>query len=92
VPDWPRGALASRDDKDLTREFSGLAAGLGDALGGQTAVLDGELVVLNEQDQPEFALMQERLCRYQQDSRSPNCRPATWCCARHPGAPVLMRP
>ena len=59
-------ALASRNDKDLTREFHGLAAGLGDALGGQAAVLDGELVVLNELGQPEFALMQERRGRYQQ--------------------------
>lgn len=59
-------ALASRNDKDLTAEFAALAAGLGDALGGQAAVLDGELVVLNEQGQPEFALMQERRGRYQQ--------------------------
>ncbi len=58
--------LTSRNDKDLTAEFAVLADALGDALGGRAAVLDGELVVLNEYGQPEFALMQERRGRYQQ--------------------------
>src|ERR1700754_3101090 len=52
-------ALMSRNDKDITAEFAELAGGLGDALGGRAAVLDGELVVRNEFGQPEFALMQE---------------------------------
>lgn len=43
-----------------------LAGGLGDALGGRAAVLDGELVVLNEAGKPEFGLMQERRGLYQQ--------------------------
>ncbi len=59
-------ALTSRNGNDLTREFAVLAGGLGDALGGRAAVLDGELVVLNEHGQPEFALMQERRGQYQQ--------------------------
>ena len=58
--------LTSRNDKDITAEFAELAGGLGDALGGRAAVLDGELVVRNELGQPEFALMQERRGRYQQ--------------------------
>jgi bifunctional non-homologous end joining protein LigD len=58
--------LTSRNDKDLTDEFAVLQGALGDALGGRAAVLDGELVVLNEFGQPEFALMQERRGRYQQ--------------------------
>lgn len=64
----PSGAmtLTSRNDKDITAEFAELADDLGDALGGRAAVLDGELVVLNEYGQPEFALMQERRGRYQQ--------------------------
>ena len=59
-------ALTSRNDIDITAEFASVAGGLGDALGGRAAVLDGELVVLNELGQPEFALMQERRGRYQQ--------------------------
>jgi bifunctional non-homologous end joining protein LigD len=59
-------ALTSRNGNDLTAEFAVLSGGLGDALGGQAAVLDGELVVLNEAGQPEFGLMQERRGRYQQ--------------------------
>ena len=58
--------LTSRNDKDLTTEFAVLAGALGDALGGRAAVLDGELVVLNELGQPEFAQMQERRGLYQQ--------------------------
>jgi bifunctional non-homologous end joining protein LigD len=58
--------LTSRNDKDITAEFAEPAGGLGDALGGRAAVLDGELVVRNEFGQPEFALMQERRGRYQQ--------------------------
>ncbi|MFL6124273.1 non-homologous end-joining DNA ligase [Actinophytocola sp.] len=59
-------ALTSRNGNDLTEEFAVLAGGLGDAMGGRAAVLDGELVVLNEAGQPEFGLMQERRGRYQQ--------------------------
>jgi len=64
----PDGTMAftSRNDNDLTREFAALADGLGDALGGRAAVLDGELVVLNEHGQPEFALMQQRRGLFQQ--------------------------
>jgi bifunctional non-homologous end joining protein LigD len=59
-------ALTSRNGNDLTEEFAVLADELGDALGGRAAVLDGELVVLNEAGQPEFGLMQERRGRFQQ--------------------------
>jgi bifunctional non-homologous end joining protein LigD len=59
-------AVTSRNGNDLTDEFAVLAGGLGDALGGRAAVLDGELVVLNEAGQPEFGLMQERRGRFQQ--------------------------
>ena len=59
-------ALTSRNGNDLTDEFVVLAGGVGDALGGRAAVLDGELVVLNEAGQPEFGLMQERRGRFQQ--------------------------
>jgi bifunctional non-homologous end joining protein LigD len=58
--------LSSRNDKDITAEFADAVGGLGAALGGRAAVLDGELVVRNELGQPEFALMQERRGRYQQ--------------------------
>jgi bifunctional non-homologous end joining protein LigD len=59
-------ALTSRNGNDLIAEFAVLAGGLGDALSGRAAVLDGELVVLNEAGQPEFGLMQERRGRLQQ--------------------------
>jgi bifunctional non-homologous end joining protein LigD len=64
----PDGTMVftSRNGNDLTEEFAVLAGGFGDALGGRAAVLDGEVVVLNEVGQPEFGLMQERRGRYQQ--------------------------
>jgi bifunctional non-homologous end joining protein LigD len=54
-------AITSRNGNDLTAEFAVLAGGLGYALGGRAAVLDSELVVLNESGQPEFGLMQDWL-------------------------------
>jgi ATP dependent DNA ligase domain len=59
-------AVTSHNGNDLTEEFAVLAGGLGDVLAGRAAVLDGELVVLNESGQPEFGLMQERRGRYHQ--------------------------
>lgn len=59
-------ALTSRNGNDITDEFAAVYPGLGAALGGRAAVLDGELVVLNEHGQPEFGLMQERRGRFQQ--------------------------
>ncbi|MFI5614331.1 non-homologous end-joining DNA ligase [Amycolatopsis sp. NPDC051903] len=50
--------LTSRNDNDFTGRFPELAGVLGDALGGRPAVLDGEIVALDEQGHPDFGLLQ----------------------------------
>jgi len=61
--------LTSRNGNDLTAEFAGLTGVLAPALEGRGAVLDGEIVVYNEDGQPEFGLLQERRGHYQTSSR-----------------------
>ncbi|WP_020660138.1 non-homologous end-joining DNA ligase [Amycolatopsis benzoatilytica] len=58
----PNGAtlLTSRNNNDFTTRFPQLAGALGDALGGRSAVLDGEIVALDEQGRPDFGLLQNR--------------------------------
>ncbi len=58
----PTGAtrLTSRLGNEITNTYPDLAGVVTDALGGRAAVLDGELVVLNAQGRPDFALMQSR--------------------------------
>lgn len=55
-----RVTLRSRNLNDLTDEFPELA-GLATALGGRRAVLDGEIVALDESGRPSFQLLQNRL-------------------------------
>ncbi|WP_134661776.1 MULTISPECIES: non-homologous end-joining DNA ligase [unclassified Amycolatopsis] len=52
--------LTSRNDNDFTTRFPQLAGALGDALGGRPAVLDGEIVALDEHGRPDFGLLQNR--------------------------------
>jgi bifunctional non-homologous end joining protein LigD len=54
-----RGALRvfSRTERDMTDRYPELA-GLADALGGRDAILDGEVVVLDEQGRPSFEALQ----------------------------------
>src|SRR5262249_40587664 len=51
--------LVSRNQNDLTGQFSELRQ-LADSLKADTAILDGEVVALDEQGRPSFSLMQQR--------------------------------
>jgi bifunctional non-homologous end joining protein LigD len=52
--------IISRNGLDNTHVYPELAA-LGEALGDRPAVLDGEICVLDENDRPSFALLQQRM-------------------------------
>jgi bifunctional non-homologous end joining protein LigD len=51
--------LVSRNHNDLTGRFSELRA-LSQSINAKNAVLDGEVVVLDDQGRPSFSLMQQR--------------------------------
>ncbi|MDT8915255.1 non-homologous end-joining DNA ligase [Amycolatopsis sp. PS_44_ISF1] len=50
--------LTSRNRTDFTTRYPELAGAFGDALGGRAAVLDGEIVALDEHGRPDFGLLQ----------------------------------
>jgi bifunctional non-homologous end joining protein LigD len=50
--------LTSRNRIDFTPRYPELAGAFGDALGGRPAVLDGEIVALDERGRPDFGLLQ----------------------------------
>jgi bifunctional non-homologous end joining protein LigD len=52
--------LLSRNQKPLDRQFPELR-GLGEVFAGATAVVDGEIVALDEQGRPSFELLQQRI-------------------------------
>src|SRR5687768_15699788 len=52
--------LESRNQLDITRRYPELHV-LADALGSRPAVLDGEIVALDEADRPSFPLLQNRM-------------------------------
>jgi bifunctional non-homologous end joining protein LigD len=54
-----KATLVSRNQNDLTGEFPEIAAALG-PLAVESAVVDGEVVALDEQGRPSFSLMQQR--------------------------------
>ena len=54
-----KSRLVSRNQNDLTGQFSELQS-LPKLIKAQTAVLDGEIVALDEQGRPSFSLMQQR--------------------------------
>jgi bifunctional non-homologous end joining protein LigD len=51
--------LVSRNQNDLTAAYPELHA-IGDRVKARTAILDGEIVALDEQGRPSFGLMQQR--------------------------------
>jgi bifunctional non-homologous end joining protein LigD len=51
--------LVSRNQNDLTSAYSELHS-LGESLKAKTAILDGEIVALDEEGRPSFSLMQQR--------------------------------
>src|SRR5205085_8867601 len=55
-----RVRLESRTLRDVTRQYPELAK-LGRALGSRRAVLDGEIVALDEQGRPDFQRLQPRM-------------------------------
>ena len=52
--------LESRNQLDITRRYPELHV-LADALGSRPAILDGEIVALDENDRPSFPLLQNRM-------------------------------
>jgi bifunctional non-homologous end joining protein LigD len=57
--DKGRARLVSRNQNDLTAQFSELAA-LPKQVNSERAILDGEIVALDDQGRPSFSLMQQR--------------------------------
>jgi bifunctional non-homologous end joining protein LigD len=57
--DEGRARLVSRNQNDLTAQFPELAA-LPKQLNADRAILDGEIVALDDQGRPSFSLMQQR--------------------------------
>jgi len=53
--------LVTRNRIDTTRRYPEVAIPLGRALQRHSAILDGEIVALDEADQPSFALLQLRM-------------------------------
>ncbi len=51
--------LVSRNQNELTAQFSELKT-LPDSLGAKTAILDGEIVAMDEKGRPSFSLIQQR--------------------------------
>ncbi|WP_107081740.1 non-homologous end-joining DNA ligase [Streptomyces sp. SBT349] len=56
--------LASRNGNDVTSTYPELADAPGPPLHGRAAVLDGEIVALNEAGRPDFGLLQSRAQRH----------------------------
>jgi len=54
-----KSRLVSRNQNDLTAQFPELQ-GLSKLVKAQTAILDGEIVALDEEGRPSFSLMQQR--------------------------------
>lgn len=55
-----RVRLQSRNGNDLTAQYPELRA-LGEALGAQTAVFDGEIVAVDAEGRPSFSRLQQRM-------------------------------
>jgi bifunctional non-homologous end joining protein LigD len=58
--DGRRLRLESRNRLEMTHRYPELHV-LGDALGSRTAILDGEIVALDDNDRPSFPLLQQRM-------------------------------
>ncbi|MBV8205878.1 MAG: non-homologous end-joining DNA ligase [Acidobacteria bacterium] len=54
-----RARVVSRNQNDLTQQFPEIAAALG-GLPARAAVIDGEVVALDENGRPSFSIMQQR--------------------------------
>lgn len=55
-----RVRIVSRNDREVTVAYPELRA-LGEALGSRPAVLDGEIVALDDQGRPSFGVLQQRI-------------------------------
>jgi bifunctional non-homologous end joining protein LigD len=58
--DHGRWCMLSRSGEDVTARYPELAA-IGEALANRAAILDGEVVALDEQGRPRFQLIQSRM-------------------------------
>jgi bifunctional non-homologous end joining protein LigD len=68
-----KAALVSRNQNDLTGEFPEIAAAMGE-LAVESAVIDGEVVALDEEGRPSFSLMQQRTGMTSPKKRGPKNR------------------
>ncbi|HMC29587.1 MAG TPA: non-homologous end-joining DNA ligase [Candidatus Angelobacter sp.] len=68
-----KSTLVSRNQNDLTGEFSEIAAALG-SLSVESAIIDGEVVALDEEGRPSFSLMQQRTGMTSPGKRGPRNR------------------
>ncbi|GAC1299855.1 MAG: hypothetical protein NVSMB19_05130 [Vulcanimicrobiaceae bacterium] len=68
-------AVASRNGKDFTLKFPELAE-LADAFAERPLIVDGEIVVLDDDGRPSFGALQERLDRF--GRANPQRRPVTF--------------
>jgi bifunctional non-homologous end joining protein LigD len=68
-----KAALVSRNQNELTGEFAEIAAELG-LLRVESAVIDGEVVALDEEGRPSFSLMQQRTGMTSPGKRGPKNR------------------
>ncbi|HEY9478163.1 MAG TPA: ATP-dependent DNA ligase [Microbacteriaceae bacterium] len=53
--------LLSRNGNDVTRTYLDLIEPLGESVGPNSAVLDGEIVAINKNGRPDFGLLQTRM-------------------------------
>ncbi|WP_299577613.1 non-homologous end-joining DNA ligase [uncultured Williamsia sp.] len=53
--------LSSRNGTTITRTYPDVVAGIRRVLGGREAILDGEVVALDESGRPSFGLLQRRM-------------------------------
>lgn len=68
-------AIASRNGKDFTAKFPELGA-LADAFAERPLIVDGEIVVLDDDGRPSFGALQERLDRF--GRANPHKQPVTF--------------
>ena len=68
-----KATLVSRNQNDLTGEFAEIAAALGE-LRVDNAVIDGEVVALDDEGRPSFSLMQQRTGMTSPGKRGPKNR------------------
>jgi ATP-dependent DNA ligase len=86
-----RVRVVSRNDLDVSGHYPELAA-VADWLAGRDAIVDGEIVALDEAGRPSFARLQERMHVRSPTPALPRRRRASTAQCRQPTAPGGSRP